>query len=305
MQPRDAAHLATDTIVYDIRHHTRYRYEMGVSLAHNQAHLRPRSTLWQTCRTAKLAIQPAPIAQHPWEDFFGNQVDFFNLENSHQALDIEARSVVEVRQPTWPEAERTVPWEVARDSLIQAPESALIPVLPFRFESPYIKLWPEARDFALVSFTPGRPLLDAALHLMNRIHRDFKYVPGATDSHTSPREVFQRRAGVCQDFAHVALACLRSLGLAARYVSGYLQTDPPPGQPKLIGADASHAWFSVYCPGAGWIDFDPTNNHLVGTRHITLAWGRDYADVCPLKGVFLGGGAHTLQVSVDVLPTPV
>lgn len=290
-------------LVYDIAHHTRYRYEASVSLAHNQAHLRPRNTQWQTCQTARVSISPAPVAVHPWEDYFGNQVDYFTLENASQELSIHARSVVEVRAPQWPEAERTPAWERVRDSLAEAaPRGNELAVLPFLYESPYIRPWPEARDYALVSFRPERPVLAAAEHLMTRIYREFRYVPGATDSHTSPRDVFKRRQGVCQDFAHVALACIRSLGLPGRYVSGYLLTDPPPGQAKLIGADASHAWFSIYCPGSGWVDLDPTNNHLTGTRHVTLAWGRDYADVCPIKGLFLGGGAHTLQVSVDVTP---
>jgi transglutaminase-like putative cysteine protease len=172
----------------------------------------------------------------------------------------------------------------------------------FRFESPYIQFLDAARDYALQSFTPNRPLLDAALELTSRIYREFQYSPAATSISTPTWEVLKQRRGVCQDFAHLQITALRSLGLAARYVSGYLVTVPPPGKARLIGADASHAWLAVFCPGYGWIDLDPTNNVIPQERHVTLGWGRDYHDVCPIQGVLTGGGAHVLTVSVDVSP---
>ena len=175
----------------------------------------------------------------------------------------------------------------------------------FTFESPLIRFIDEARDYALRSFAPGRPLLEAALDLTARIFREFKYDPTASCVNTPTEEILRKRRGVCQDFAHLEITCLRSLGLAARYVSGYLLTDPPAGQPKLVGADASHAWLSIYCPQQNcWFDLDPTNNQIPQVRHVTLAWGRDYSDVCPINGIFLGGGDHRMYVSVDVAPTP-
>jgi transglutaminase-like putative cysteine protease len=172
----------------------------------------------------------------------------------------------------------------------------------YAFDSPCVRNSPELADFALPSFTPGRPILAAAADLTRRIHTEFRYDPTATSVNTPPSEVLKTRRGVCQDFAHLAIGCLRSLGLPARYVSGYLLTTPPPGKPRLVGADASHAWFSVYTPDCDWVDYDPTNNIRPSDQHVTLAWGRDYSDVCPIKGVFFGGGQQVVQVSVDVTP---
>ena len=173
---------------------------------------------------------------------------------------------------------------------------------PYSFDSPCVRRDDRLASYAAMSFTPGRPLLEAALDLTSRIFHEFKYDPTATSVSTPTMEVFEKRRGVCQDFAHLEIGCLRSLGLAARYVSGYLLTDPRPGQPRLVGADASHAWLSVFCPGHGWVDLDPTNNVIPSMRHVTVAWGRDYGDVCPIKGVFLGGGSHWMTVAVDVVP---
>ncbi len=172
----------------------------------------------------------------------------------------------------------------------------------FVFDSPYVPRDEALADYAAPSFPPGRPLLAAVFDLTTRIHREFRYDPRATTVATPMRKVLARRAGVCQDFAHLQLGCLRALGLAARYVSGYLVTEPPPGKARLVGADASHAWLSVFCPAWGWIDCDPTNDQVPGDRHVTLAWGRDYDDVCPVRGIVLGGGRSTLKVSVDVVP---
>lgn len=285
---------------FNIVHRTTYRYTVPVSLAHNQAHLRPRSTPWQTSLASHLAVDPVPASLSPWSDFFDNQTDYFTLEEPHKELTITATSIVELTPPTWPVAEQTPAWETVRDSVPTSRDELTLKALPFLFESPCIRRSTTAFDYAARSFTPHRPLLAATRDLTSRIYREFKYVPGATDAHTPTSEVFARRQGVCQDFAHLAITCLRSVGLAARYVSGYLLTDPPPGQPKLVGADASHAWFSVYCPELGWLDFDPTNDQMPTTRHVTVAWGRDYSDVCPVKGIFLGGGRHSVHVAVDV-----
>jgi transglutaminase-like putative cysteine protease len=196
----------------------------------------------------------------------------------------------------------TLPWQETAEWLRSDTSPAAVEALEFIFDSPYIRTSDMLGRFAVAHFPSGRPLGEAALALTQAIHREFKYDPKATTIDTSVEEVLERRRGVCQDFAHLAIACLRSLGLACRYVSGYLRTDPQPGQPRLMGADASHAWISVYSPDAGWIDLDPTNGCVVSDRHITLGWGRDFHDVSPVKGSVLGGGESTLRVAVDVEP---
>jgi len=204
-----------------------------------------------------------------------------------------------------------MPWEEARERMRYHRGAAYDPAAEFLFASPYVPRHAEFVEYALPSFAPGRPLVEAARHLMARIHSDFAYETQATDASTPALEALQLRKGVCQDFAHVMLACLRSLGLPARYVSGYLLTQPPPGQPRLVGADASHAWVSVYLPGksgdggnspGGWADFDPTNGRQPGEDYVTLAIGRDYSDVSPMRGVLHGGARHTLRVGVTVQP---
>ncbi|MFO0901396.1 MAG: transglutaminase family protein [Pirellulales bacterium] len=289
-------------MLYDVTHRTTYRYSDPVSLAHNQAHLAPRTTINQTCMRSDLKIEPQPVVADVWRDYFGNNVHYFTLEEPHLELTVTATSLVEVREPQAPAAATTPPWEAVRARLAAPTDADTQDAAQFVFESTYIRRTPEVHDYAIVSFPPGRTLLAGALDLTQRIFQDFQYRPGVTSVHTSTTEVLAQRQGVCQDFAHVQISCLRSLGLAARYVSGYLLTDPPPGQPRLIGADASHAWVSVYCPGAGWLDFDPTNNQMPRLRHVTLAWGRDFADVSPVRGIFLGGGRHSVHVSVDVVP---
>jgi transglutaminase-like putative cysteine protease len=211
-----------------------------------------------------------------------------------------ARSRVRVTAPVWPEATATPPWEKVREATARDVLDPDSQAGEFLFESPHVTTSPAFADYAAESFTTGRPLLEALLHFTARIFHDFRFDKRATTVATPVEEVFRKRRGVCQDFAHFGIACLRSIGLPARYVSGYLETLPPPGRPRLIGADASHAWFAVWCPGFGWIDADPTNNVLPADRHITLAWGRDFSDVSPLRGVVIGGGGHGLGVSVDV-----
>jgi transglutaminase-like putative cysteine protease len=235
-------------------------------------------------------------------DYYGNQLSFFTIQEPHKQLVVEARSQVSLDPERRSIPPTSPPWEeVARE----LPEDRTAPALEayqFVFESPRIRPSPEFAAYAERSFTRRRPLVEALLDLTARIHHDFQFDSKATNVRTPTEEVFRKRRGVCQDFAHLQIACLRSLNLAARYVSGYLRTYPPPGRPRLIGADASHAWVSAFCPGTGWLDVDPTNNLVVGDGHVTLGWGRDYGDVSPLRGLILGGRDHTLKVSVDVEP---
>jgi len=287
---------------YSVRHSTTYQYSDPVVICQNQAHLSLRNTPQQTVAQSVLLISPEPVIRRTWYDPFGNEVCYFSIEEPLHELDVTARSVVDVRVPELPDLDRTPAWDEVRRQLQQPLTDELRLISQFCFESPFITFLPEADEYAFASFEPGRPLLSAVMDLTQRIFSEFKYSPAATAISTPTREVLESRAGVCQDFAHLQITCLRSLGLAARYVSGYLLTDPPPGQPKLTGADASHAWLSVYCPGTGWVDFDPTNSCIPQTRHVTIAWGRDYSDVTPLKGVFFGGGQQSLNVAVDVIP---
>lgn len=285
---------------YSVSHTTTYSYTDAVALCQNQIHLTPRSTPWQLCAEFELLISPEPVIRRRWIDQFGNEVWYFSIESPHTRLSVKGQSKVAVLPRPAIAPQLTPSWELVRDQLTQGATEELRLAAQFCFESRYIKFLREALEYALISFQPGRPILDAALDLMGRIQTEFKYAPASTAVTTSTADVLRTRCGVCQDFAHLQITCLRSLGLAARYVSGYLMTDPPPGQPKLVGADASHAWLSVYCPGSGWIDLDPTNNVIPHLRHVTVGWGRDYGDVCPIQGVFTGGGEHSMTVEVDV-----
>jgi transglutaminase-like putative cysteine protease len=287
-------------VKYRVRHITSYSYHDLVPLCQNQVHLSPRIFDRQQCELSKVTVQPEPIETHAWTDYFGNSALYFAVDVPHDELTVTAESIVKVTPPTLPAPAATPPWEQARDA---SAKSLTDKAAQFTFESPLVRLIDDAYDYALPSFARGRPLLEAVLDLTGRIFREFKYDPTASCVNTPTEEILRKRRGVCQDFAHLEITCLRSLGLAARYVSGYLLTDPPPGQPKLVGADASHAWLSVYCPQQNcWFDLDPTNNQIPQLRHVTLAWGRDYSDVCPIMGVFLGGGDHRMYVSVDVAP---
>lgn len=289
---------------YQVKHLTSYGYADPVSLCHSIAHLKPRETPFQRCLKASLRINPWPSVVREHRDFFGNRVSYFSVQQSHLRLEINASAELEVRMPAFPDPSSTQPWETARAERQQAPNARAAMTRLFALPSPAVPSNALAADYARESFTPGRPLLEAALDLVSRIHRDFEYDPTSTTVATPLAEVLELRRGVCQDFAHLAIAALRGLGLAARYVSGYLETLPPPGQPKLRGADASHAWLSLYCPDAaetqGWVDLDPTNDCTISEQYITTAIGRDYQDVTPVRGVFYGGGEHSLAVSVDV-----
>ena len=290
---------------YTVRHTTTYSYTDPVSICQNDVHLTPRQTPFQTTTGFQLEVSPQPMLLRSWIDTFGNEVRYFSLEEPHQELRVTARSRITVLNRELPLPFETSPWETIRDQLAAAETPEMRSMSQFRFESPYIQYLNEARNYALTSFTPGRPILEAALDLTSRIYHEFEYAPAATSISTPTKEVLEKRRGVCQDFAHLQISALRSLGLAARYVSGYLVTAPPPGKPRLVGADASHAWLAVLCPGHGWIDLDPTNNVIPQERHITIGWGRDYGDVCPIQGVLTGGGSHVLCVSVDVAPVPI
>lgn len=285
---------------YRVRHQTRYEYAEAVALCHNEGYLLPRSSTRQRCIRAELDIQPAPMVLRERHDFFGNRASYFAVQVSHRQLTVEAESEVEVLPQTEENLFGSTPWEVVRDGLGEDFSTPGLEARDFVLASPFVPLDDRIYDYAKLSFPPGRPLLEAVRELTKRIFEEFRYDPGFSTIVTPLSEVMEHRRGVCQDFAHLQIACLRSLGLPARYVSGYLETLPPPGKPKLQGADASHAWLSVYDPEQGWTDFDPTNDQLVGEQHITTAWGRDYGDVTPLKGIIFGGGEHTLEVAVDV-----
>jgi transglutaminase-like putative cysteine protease len=287
---------------YEVTHRTTYHYSEPVTLGHNSTHLTPRTLARQRCLANRLVILPAPSCQRTWTDYFGNQVTYFTVEEEHRELTVTAFSEVAMEDPAPTEPASTAGWEEARSAVRRTGDSIDVSAAPFSFDSPCVRRDDRLAAYAAMSFKPGRPLLEAAVDLTGRIYREFKYDPTATSVSTPTMEVFEKRRGVCQDFAHLQIGCLRSLGLTARYVSGYLLTDPRPGQAKLVGADASHAWLSLFCPGQGWIDFDPTNNVIPSVRHVTVAWGRDYGDVCPIKGVFLGGGTHWMNVAVDVVP---
>jgi transglutaminase-like putative cysteine protease len=289
-------------MTYRIVHKTTYTYEQPVSLGNHVACLTPRSQPHHLCTSHELRITPTPESLRERQDFFGNTSAFFTIREPHNKLDIEASSRVVVEGPPveWPDSAPA--WDQVVHSLPSDLTGAGLDAYQFVFESPRICPRSAFRNYAAPSFPPGRPLTEALLDLTARIHHDFRFDSKATNVRTTPEEVLRSRRGVCQDFAHLQIACLRSLNLAARYVSGYIRTYPPPGQPRLIGADASHAWVSVYCPGTGWLDVDPTNNLIPSQSHVTLAWGRDYGDVSPVRGVILGGRDHKLEVGVDMEP---
>jgi transglutaminase-like putative cysteine protease len=284
-----------------VTHATQYHYSEPVTLGHNQVRLVPRSFERQKCLTSQLEIVPRPTVQRSWIDPFGNEALYFTLEEPHAQLSLRMYARVDMLPvPALPAAVLEQPWEAARAALDIDVSEAGREALLFRYDSPLARRLPDERDYGAASFPAGVPLFAGVLDLMRRIHADFRYDVEATSVTTTTTELLTLRRGVCQDFAHLQIAALRSLGLAARYVSGYLVTRPPPGKPKLVGSDASHAWVAVYFPGHGWVDFDPTNNCQVGQEHITLGWGRDYSDIAPIKGLYLGGGNSTLHVAVDV-----
>jgi transglutaminase-like putative cysteine protease len=291
---------------YRVTHRTEYEYETDVSASYSQLHLLPRDAPGQRCRSAEVSVDPAPGDYREHRDFFGNRVVFLAIHHPHRALTVTATSVVEVdERPGELSLFGQGQWEEARDAVRTSAVADPVDAAQFVLDSPLVEVGDAYRDYAAASFTPGRPLLDAVTSLCSRIHADFAYAPGSTSVATPLAQVFDQREGVCQDFAHVGIACLRSLGLPARYVSGYLETNPPPGRPKLTGVDGSHAWLSLLVPDAGWLDVDPTNDQLVGGRYVVTACGRDYNDVPPLGGViYTEGKTDSLRVRVDVVALP-
>jgi len=290
-------------MIYRVRHETTYDYADPVSVSHHVVRLTPRSLPNQTCRTSALLIAPAPLSPvSTHTDYFGNPVTSFTLQEPHTRLTVQATSELEVHAAEPPAFSNSPAWEQVQQSLPADHSWAGLSAYQYVFNSLRVSGTPNLAAYAQVSFPSGRPLLEAVLDLTRRIHEDFRFDSKATEVNTPVETFFEKGAGVCQDFSHLQIACMRSLGLPARYVSGYLRTMPPLGKPRLIGADASHAWCSAWCPTNGWVDFDPTNNCVPSDGHITVAWGRDYSDVSPIHGVLLGGARHTLNVGVDVMP---
>lgn len=285
-------------MLYEVTHKTVYDYGDTVPECFNIVRLNPRPIFDQVCVEHRLEIDPEPTDYVCREDFFGNLIEQFSIHIPHKSLSVTATNRIKVTNRDYPELSSTPAWESIADS----PGRSDLLAAHLTQTSPHIRFNAAIKAYASESFTAGRPIAEASLDLTRRIFEDFEFDPGATTISTPVEEVFKKRSGVCQDFAHFQIACLRSLNIPARYVSGYLRTLPPPGKPRLIGADASHAWVSVYCGEAGWFDYDPTNNVIPGTDHITIGWGRDYSDVCPIQGVFTGGGETVMRVAVDVLP---
>jgi len=289
-------------VIYRVRHSTRYLYSDTVSQCYSLAHLLPRNTFFQRCNRASIAVSPLPVTGADRSDYFGNHTYHFSVQVPHTELEVIAESEVEILAQRQSLAldfgascadARAMLYDLGNEEHIRARE--------FLLDSPLVQAGADLAAFARDCFSEEQPFFSCVRALTQRIHREFTYAPQSTGVATPLREVLQNRRGVCQDFAHLAIGCLRSLGYPARYVSGYLETVPPPGTAKLAGSDASHAWFSAYSPAEGWADFDPTNDLMAMERHITTAWGRDYSDVTPLKGSVLGGGAgHSLVVAVDV-----
>jgi transglutaminase-like putative cysteine protease len=285
---------------YRVAHRTLYRYSEPVSISHHAARLAPRNSERQERKSWRLEISPRPAVRKTREDYFGNQVCFFSVQELHDTLEIISESRVRLTRSAPPDVSNSPAWEEVVEAL-RAPSAAeWMEAGQFVFESPCVRQSPELAEYARGAFAPGRPLLEAMNALNERIFREFAFDPTATTVATPIEEVMRARRGVCQDFTHLALGCLRSLGLAGRYVSGYLRTRRPEG--ALTGADASHAWLSVFCPGRGWVDFDPTNNLMPGDEHIAVAHGRDFSDVSPVTGMIVGGGQHTVSVAVLVAP---
>ena len=290
---------------YSIVHETRYTYQSAISLSQQYVHLTPRPFAYQLTESHALWLDPLHHDGAEGTDYFGNATRHFAITTPHTSLLVHAESTVVLgARPTVAQIEATLPWESLRAMMGKEKSPATLEACRYLYASPHVSCFPELEAYARLSYTPGRPQLDAALDLTRRIFSDFEFDSKATEISTPLEEVLFGRRGVCQDFAQLMIGCLRSLGLPARYMSGYILTHPPAGKPRLIGADASHAWVSVYCPALGWVDFDPTNNCLVQHEHITLGWGRDFSDVTPMRGIVLGGGRQKLDVQVTVTPLP-
>ena len=292
---------------YQLRHTTRYDYTSDVTLSHNEARLLPRDLPWQKVANTLLQISPQPIRVRERQDFFGNRVSYFSIQELHSTLEVTLTSQITTLPRQLPTDDNTLPWSHAIQVLHAADSNAARQLLMqdarlMMLDSDFVRCDKKLADYAKQSFSADVPLVQAVYRFNQQIFNEFTYDPEHTTLATPVLDVLNSRRGVCQDFAHLAIACLRSLGLPARYVSGYMETLPAPGQPKLQGADATHAWLAVGIPGWGWLEIDPTNGTLADERYITLGWGRDFADVTPLKGVMNGGGKDQLSVAVDVTP---
>jgi transglutaminase-like putative cysteine protease len=289
-------------VIYDIRHDTTFVYAQPVSVSHQLLRLSPRESTRQKPLSSRLIVEPAPLIRESRTDYFGNQITYITVQAPHTRLTIRSASRVDVQPASTPLLELGPSWEDVIQALAPPMDSAALQASQFAFASPFVDIDDDVEAFARETFSPGKPFLTAVMELTQTIFHDFKYEGGVTDVWTPVADVLARRRGVCQDFAHLEIAALRSLGLPARYVSGYLLTHPAEGKERLIGADASHAWIAVWCPTLGWVEFDPTNNLMPSDEHIALAWGRDYGDVSPTTGIIVGGGAHTVEVAVSVQP---
>jgi transglutaminase-like putative cysteine protease len=287
---------------YSLIHKTTYEYSEPVSVSHHTARLVPVNDGRQCTSDFTLEISPRPEAVHSRTDYFGNAVSVFVIRELHRTLEVLASCTVSVPELTPPVPSLSPPWGQVAVRFCDPVSPRDTAPYEFCLDSPLVRPAQSLATWARRSFPGETPLLVGVHDLMGRLYREFEFDPVATDVATPLEEVWEKRRGVCQDFAHVALGCLRSLGLPARYVSGYLRTLPPPGQKRMQGADASHAWFSVFCPLNGWVDFDPTNNLMPAEGHITVAVGRDFSDVSPLIGILTGGGEHSVSVAVDVVP---
>lgn len=286
---------------YTIRHETEYAYAEPVTMGYNAAHLRPRGGVRQRLLRHDLEVTPTPAVRHDRTDYFGNTATYFTIQDWHTQMIVGSTAEVEVKPTPTLMLGVSPPWEAVRDGVRASRTAEGLDAFAMSFESPMCPESADVRAYAERSFTPGRPILEAASDLTARIFREFDYDPATTTVATPLDQALRQRSGVCQDFAHVFIACVRSMGLPCRYVSGYLRTFHDPGQ-QLIGADATHAWASVYSESLGWVDFDPTNNQIPSEQHITIAWGRDFGDVSPVKGLILGGGDHAVEVRVTVTP---
>jgi transglutaminase-like putative cysteine protease len=287
-------------MTYRIVHRTTYRYSEPVTVSQHTARMQPLTTAHQHSTDFKLSIKPAPALRTTRTDYFGNSVCMFSVQGLHKELEVIATSTVSIRRPEELLIAASPTYAQVRKLYVDPVSPALCDSYQFIFNSPHVQVRQDYADYAMASFTADTPVLAGTRDLIHRIHKDFKFDPAATTVATPLEEVWTKRRGVCQDFAHLGIACLRSIGLPARYVSGYLRTKPPAGQPRLVGADQSHAWFSMHCPEVGWVDFDPTNDTIPGEEHPVVAVGRDFSDVSPLVGLLTGGGKHVVYVGVDV-----
>jgi transglutaminase-like putative cysteine protease len=281
---------------YQAVHTTTYRYEEPVGQCLSETHLTPRSFPGQLVLDSKIEVEPPPTVLESHYDYYGNEVSMIGIFKTHESLRVTATSLIDVDPPP----ARPLPassWEDVRKHLVLHPDSDSLAAYEFTFDSPFVPASQQLLEFGAATFKPGRPLAEAVVELSSRIHKEFSYKPKSTSIDMPLKEVLKRRQGVCQDFAHIMIGVLRSYQLAARYVSGYLRSGA-----QYLGAEASHAWVSVYLPQHGWLDLDPTNNVIPREGHVTVAWGRDYGDVTPVKGISLGGGGQTVDVAVRVVP---